>query len=814
MNKTIFKQYIYPHIIAYILFFGIVISFFSPIFFQGKKLFQADIPHHEGIAKQLIDYREETGKEALWANAVYSGMPAYLIDVHYQEPLNSTIKNFIGGYIPHSIAYIFAAMLACYILLLAMGIHPYVSMMGGLAYGLSTFTIISIVIGHDGKVAAMAYMPLVLAGVYLAYQRNRWWGAILTAVGLSLEIAATHPQINYYLGVLLIIYGCNQLVVAIQNKQLRSFLYTTSVLFLAAILAIGANIGRLWNIYEYGAYSVRGRTELVSPNAEHKEGLDKRHAFLWSLGKVETMTLLVPNFYGGSSHQQLSERSKVAQFLKEQNVTQQQIKSVLQRAPTYRGEQPFTEGPMYLGAIICFLFLIGLWSVNKQQRYWLVVGTILSIILAWGKNFAVFNDLMYHYLPGYNKFRAITASIVIAQLTTVILACLVVQQLVRQGITPAIKRGFYYAVGIMATLLLSNLILSGWYDYAAPTDSSLPKLLAETLQIDRKYMLQKDTVRSLLFVLAASFAIWAYARKRLTPKQLSICLLLLIVADFYGIGKRYVPEFSYQKQAEIELREATPARQYILDNTTWGSRVLNLKQPFMDGRTCYYHQSVGGYHGAKLRRYQDLIEHGLLTECYQLFDYLQGVTKDWGNLPVLNMLNVRYFFHSPERTGVITNPNALGNAWFVQTIYPVDSPLAEMEAVKSLDPQRVAVLDTSKFEYPFSLTSLGTGSIKLLVYEPSYLVYEAEVSADGLAVFSEIYYEKGWQAWVNEEPVKPIRVNYVLRALPIPAGKHKVTFKFDPDSYRIGNRIMLVFNLLLIVSVIGAGVYIFLKRRK
>jgi len=805
MKKSTFKQYILPHIIAYALFMGIVISFFSPIFFEGKKLFQGDIPHHEGIAKELIDYRKKTGQEALWTHAVFSGMPAYLIDTKYQEPLNSMIRSFIGAYLPSHVGYIFAAMLSCYVLLLAMGIGPYVSMAGGIAYGLSTFTLISIAIGHDGKVAAMAYMPLVLAGVQVAYRRNRWWGVLLTTLALSLEISATHPQITYYLAIMVGMYGCSQLVVAIRNNRLRSFVYTSGLLLVAVLVAVGANWGRLWNICEYGKYSIRGQSELVAPDAHPADGLDKAYAFRWSLGKAETMTLLIPNFYGGSSHEQLNESSEIAQILKRQNFSQQQIKSFLQHTPTYRGEQPFTEGPMYLGAIICFLFVVGLWSIKKQDRYWLLAGTIVAILLAWGSNFAVFNDFMYQYLPGYNKFRAVTTSIVIAQLTSILSVCLVLQQIIQEGITPALRKGLYGAWAIIGLML--TFMLAAWLDYTSAHDASLPGWLVEALQIDRKRMLQQDTLRSLAFISAASLVIWMYGRKKLRTSGLVILLIGLIGIDFYGIGKRYVRDISYQTQSQIEAREATPARQYILQDTTWGYRVLNLNHPFTDGRTSYYHHAVGGYHGAKLRRYQDLIEYALSREWHQVYNYLQGHTKDWPKLPVLDMLNTRYFMYAPERSGVMANPNALGNAWFVETIYPVGSPWDEIEAIQNFDPQRVAVVDTTKFHVPFPTISLGSGRIHLLVYEPNCLQYEAEVSADGLAVFSEIYYEKGWQAWIDDRPVNPIRVNYVLRALSIPAGKHMITFKFTPYSYVIGNQVMLVFNMVLLILVIIAGGY-------
>lgn len=349
-----------------------------------------------------------------------------------------------------------------------------------------------------------------MAGVHYAYHKNRWWGGLLTALGLSLQISATHPQITYYLGILLVIYGINQLVVSIQHKQLRHFLYTSSMLLLAVIIAVTANFGRLWNIYEYGKYSIRGGSELASSDNQRSTGVDKEYAFMWSLDKMETMTLLIPSFYGGSSHGQLSESSQVAQILKRQNFNKQQIQSFLQYVPTYRGEQPFTEGPIYLGAIIAFLCLASIWIVNRQQVYWLLASIVFSILLAWGKNFAVFNDFMYYYLPGYNKFRAVTTSIVITQLSTVLLACLALQQLIKQGITPRVRKGLYSTWCILGTVLLISLIVANWIDFIAPQDKSLPMWLAQALQADRKRMLQYDVLRSMAFISVASLLIVGY----------------------------------------------------------------------------------------------------------------------------------------------------------------------------------------------------------------------------------------------------------------------------------------------------------------
>jgi hypothetical protein len=803
-----------PHLLAYSLFVATVVAFFSPIFFEGKKLFQGDIPHHEGIRKQIVEDRKKTGKEPLWAQAVFSGMPAYLIDVSYHEPLHIGMRWIIEGGLPQPIGYILAALLASYILLLSLGVRPGIAVAGALAYGLSTFTLVSAAIGHDGKVAAMAYMPLVLAGVHIAYNRNRWVGSLLTALGLSLEISATHPQITYYLGVLLVLYGLNQLLASLASKALRQFCYTTGLLVLAAVLAAGANVGRLWTIYEYSQSSTRGSAAWSSEKAA-TQGLDKSYAFMWSLGKAETMTLLVPSFYGGSSHQQLPFTSAVGQALQQQRLGRQQVRAFLQQAPTYWGEQPFTEGPLYLGIVVCFLYLASLGVVGPQHRYWLIAGTALAILWAWGKNFAGFNDWMYEHLPGYHKFRAVTTAVVIAQVTTGVGACLFLQYFLVHGFTRRVRKAFLLTGGSLAALLIVLRLVAEGMHYVSPQDVNFPRWLALALQADRKQMLVDDIFRSLLLLGLASLLIVLYAKQRNRKKlyELIFCgaLAVLIGIDFYTVGKRYVGEKSYQKQAHIDALEATPAKQMILQDSTLGYRVLHPAHPFTDGRTSYYYRSVGGYHAAKMRRYQDLVEYGLAHECHQVRLALAASEQALGPFPLLNMLNTRYYIH-PTNGSAVANPHALGPAWFVRELAFVEGPTAVLEKLQQADLQHVAVIDRTDWTGLNLGQTAGEGVIILQVYEPSYLQYRAQAIKGGLAVFSEIYYQPGWQAWVDDKPTDLLRANYVLRALWIPEGEHTITFKFQPLSYRIGNSMMLAFHGLLIALLAFALGYSFYKK--
>jgi hypothetical protein len=808
--KTFFPwKKVVPHLIAIGLFFVVVISFFSPIFFEGKKLFQGDIPQHEGIKKQLIDYRKQTGKEPLWSNAVFSGMPAYLLDVSYQEPLHTSLQTLLKGGLPPDVGLILAALVASYLFLLALGINPYLAIAGSLAYGLSAFTLISIAIGHDGKVAAMAYMPLVLAGIHLAYHYNRWLGGLLTAFGLSLEISATHPQVTYYLAMLVLCYGANQLWVAIQTKTFRKFIYTSGILVLAAALAIGANFGRLWSLYEYGKSSIRGSSAYATDLAA-KQGLDKSYAFMWSLGKAETMTLLVPYFYGGSSHEQLKLDSAVGQALTRQGINQYQVKNFLAHAPTYRGDQPFTEGPMYLGIVICFFYLISLWVVKPLHRYWLLAGTLLAIVWCWGKNFAFFNDWMYHYFPGYNKFRAVTTAIVMAQLTTVTGACLGINHFLKEGFSTPFRKGLIRAGGSLVALLVMVRLAAGGLNYEGAQDAQLPIWLATSLQLDRKMLLIHDINRGLLLLILSGLSLLGYAKNKLKKSFFCWLIILLVGVDAYTVGKRYVRDSSYQHPTAIAAMDAAHIHQEVLQDTTLGFRVLDAVHPFTNGRTSYYYKrSVGGYHAAKLRRYQDLIEYGLSRECQQVQGVLAKSTATPVMTPLLNMLNTRYFMTAGDGTALYYNADAYGPVWFVRDVHVVAGPRQALEALDRVDLKQVAVFDSADLVESFPSIACKAGTINLQIDEPNYLQYAAEIPDNGLAVFSEIFYQPGWYAWLDDQPVTPLRANYLLRALPVPAGKHTITFKFQPQAYVIGGQVMwIVQGLLLLVLLIGGGRYI------
>ena len=543
-----------------------------------------------------------------------------------------------------------------------------------------------------------------------------------------------------------------------------------------------------------------------------KTGLDKDYVFNWSMGKLETITLLIPNFYGGSSHERLGNNTHLAKALKAYQVPPQQVKQYLQHVPTYWGAQPFTSGPAYFGAVICFLFVLGVCIVEKKYKHWLLAITVLSIVLAWGKNFLLLNDVMYRYLPAYNKFRSVTMTLSMAQVSIVLLACFGLQQLIAQGLTPKIKQGLVLALAITGGISLLSLLFSAVGHYTVASDAQLPLWFVQSLQADRQLLLQQDAFRSLLFIFIAFGILFFCLKKRTNPSVFLGILTLLVVVDYWGIDRRYLNENNFKQSIQNDFFVGTPADRYIKQGPEMSYRVLNLQNPFNEARTSYYHQSIGGYHGAKLGRYQDLINHGLAQEHAQVVAYLQKQRDALGNLPILNMLNAKYFMASHEKEGVVLNNRALGNGWLIQKLITVNSPQEEIETLPRMHTGQEAVIDTSKFSIAATHFN-AQGKVTLITYTPNALKYEVEAAGNALAVFSEIYYPKGWQVRIDGKNVRQIRVNYILRALEIPMGKHIVAFTYSPQSYSLGNTISLAASILLGLVMFLAGVFWFYKLR-
>ncbi|MBX2965967.1 MAG: YfhO family protein [Cyclobacteriaceae bacterium] len=807
MNFATIKQKTLPHLLAIIIFVLLTVIFYFPIFFDGKILNQNDV--NQGIASgsELADFRAKTGEEGLWTNSMFSGMPGYLISVRWSGAQALTvIEKVISLGFPNSAKETFLSLLCFYILLSVFGVRPSVAIAGAIAYAFSTYFIVSIEAGHLWKMRAIAYAPLVLAGVHLAYTKKFLWGFTITALALALEINSNHIQITYYLGLMLVIYALVQFIFALREKELKSFLIASALISGATLLAVGANLGKLWSTYEYGKYSIRGKSELSS-NTQSSGGLDRDYAFEWSSGVSESFTLLVPNFYGGASGNYSSKNSDLEIALRQNSVPETQIAQYTRGLLGYWGPQPFTSGPVYGGAVVVFLFVLGILYADKRYASWLIAATLLSIILSWGKNFAAINYFLFDYLPMYNKLRAVSMAVVIALIAMPLLGCLGLEKLLQEKWDKRSQRNLFIALGVTGGLALLIAIIA----YIPALDlGEVPQWLKNAVDSSRKSIIRKDAFRTIFFIGAAWAVIFFYLRKSIGSLVFSGLFILLMVIDIIGVDYRYVQEENYIKKKRNNFFAETPADQVIKQDKNTPFRVLNLQNPFNEARTSAFHHSVGGYHGAKMRRYQDLIMHHLQHE---MNDIMQAGNITATNTNVLNMLNTRYLLAGLTADAVIRNPHHNGNAWFVQEVITANNPDEEIQLLESINTKTEAVIDISKFSKPeFAYDSSAT--ITLTAYAPNKLVYEATTATDGYAVFSEIYYPEGWSAKIDNQEVAIDRVNYVLRGLNIPSGKHTIEFTFKPDSYFTGNKVMLVSNILLLIALAGSFGWSVVQNRK
>ncbi|RSK30171.1 YfhO family protein [Hymenobacter metallilatus] len=819
-----------PHLLAVLFFLVLAAVYFSPILFDGKTLAQHDIVQFNGGAHEAAQFREQTGEEALWTNSMFSGMPTYLISTRFPGDLSQYLHKLFTLGLPAVVANLFLALVCGYALCVALGLSPLVSVVGAMALGFTSYNLIILAAGHNTKSLALAYAPLVLAGLLVAFRRNKWLGTALFALGLAMNVRSNHLQITYYLLLLVLVFGVVELVFAAREKRLPDFLTRSALLAVAALLAVGVSFGRLYTTLEYSKYSIRGKSELKTPppvapgqtpapaEDDAGSGLGKEYAFSYSYGIGETATLLIPNFYGGASQMKLSENSETGKALAAAGVPPVQLSDYLAQMPTYWGDQPITSGPVYVGAVVFLLFVLGLLVADRRTRIWLLAGTLLSIVLAWGKNFETFNYLMFDYFPGYNKFRAVSMALTIAQLAMPLLAVLALARVLRGRATGApvaasthptlaalagrpaddadtafLKKQVLRALAVTAGLCVLAFLAGLVSDFAAPIDAQLQQqgFPLDALRADRHSLLNTDVFRSLFFVAAAGGVLWFFLQRKLSAGLAATLVGLLTLVDLWGVDKRYLNDGNFQQETIAEQFVPSPADQQILQDKDLSYRVLNLQNPFNEAQTSYFHKSIGGYHGAKLRRYQDLIERQISSN----------------NTGVLNMLNTRYVITGDPKQPVQRNPGALGNAWFVREVQQVQSPDEEIKALTTANPATTAVVDASKF--PLSKTTYPTtgASIALTKYTPNALTYRANAPQDGLVVFSEIYYADGWKAFIDGKEAPHLRANYVLRALPVPAGTHTIEFKFEPSEYALGNTVSLVSSVLLIAGLLVALFY-------
>lgn len=819
------KKYL-PHLLAVLFFLAVSYFVFQPIF-QGKELKQTDVTTWEGMAHELIEFKEKTGEQSLWTNSMFGGMPAYQITATYPANLIRYVNQIVLLGLPSPANYVWLYMIGFYFLLLVLGVDKRVSILGAVAFAFSSYFFIFIEAGHNTKAHAIGFMAPVLAGVLLAYRGRMWLGAAVTGISLALELYANHLQITYYLAMMIVLLGLAEFYTAIREKKLPAFVKTTMVLLVAVALAVGSNITNLLVTQEYGKYSTRGPSELTSDKENKTSGLDRDYITSWSFGKSETFTLLIPSFKGGAS-EPISKNHKDA--LKE---VDSNFRQNVGSFGAYFGEQPFTSGPVYVGAIIVLFFIIGLFVIKGPMKWWLLSATILSLMLSWGRHFMDFTNLFLDFVPGYDKFRSVTTIIVIAELAIPLLAILTVDKMLREAdFWKQNGRKVFYGMAAVIGLTLLIAVTPGTFtSFYTPEeyDQVLQSVQGQNISQDvidsffqavttaRKAIVSQDAFRSLLFLLLGSLLTWSFLRFRYRKEIFIYGLLFLVMIDLGVVNARYLGSDDYVRKQEkrIPFPETNADRLIRQDTTSY--RVLNLAvNTFNDASTAYYHQSIGGYHGAKLKRYQELIENHIAVEVAAMRLAMQqndsSLMQMMTGQNVLNMLNTKYIIYNPEAAPFV-NYGSLGNAWFVPEYKIVANSDSEIAALASLDPTAAMLVDKRYEEqlkgYQFQPDS--TATIALTSYRPNHLTYSYSSNAERLTVFSEIYYDKGWDAYIDGKEAPYFRTNYVLRGMRLPAGKHTVEFKFEPKSYATGESIALASSALLLVFAAGFG---FLEYRR
>lgn len=809
MQISLKMKKVIPHAVAIVLF--IVISFaYFPSLLEGKVIQQHDKTTHAGMSKEISDFRNATGEEALWTNSMFGGMPAYLISVQNKANLIKYIDNFLN-FLQRPASQLFLCFLGFYISLLIFGVNPWLSFAGAIAFAFSSYFFIIISAGHNSKVMAIAYMSPIIAGVYQTYRGKILLGSAITALFLALQLLANHLQVTYYTLMIIIIFGVVEFVYTIKEKQWKHFLKSTIVLIIVGILAFATSFEKTLPVLEYGKYSIRGKTELTSEKENRTSGLDKDYATDWSYGIDETLTLLIPNFKGGGSSVNLGENSSVFEVIKGMQGPKYASQFVKHAPYVYWGSLPFTSGPIYFGAIVMFLFVLSIFILDPKLKWWLISATVLSVVLAWGHNFSLLTNFFLDYVPGYNKFRVVSTTLVIAEFTIPLMAILALKKVFDNNTDKLkLEKAFKYSFYITGGIALFFAILPGlFYDFSAPTDEGLiaqgAKAFVDAIREDRKMLLRADAFRSFMFILLSAIVLYAFMKKKLKMNYAFAALIVLILIDMWAIDRRYLNNDNFVSKREAkEPYKMSQADQRILQDKDPNFRVFNLTvDPFNDASTSYFHKSIGGYHGAKMRRYQELIEH--------------QISKN--NMDVLNMLNTKYFIVPDNNRQPVAqyNQEALGNAWFVEDYRIVPDADAELQALSEFDPSREAIVDQKFEEFVQGKIFISdtTSIIELENYKPNHLTYKAYCADEKLAVFSEIYYPKGWNAYIDGNIEDHFRANFVLRAMVLPEGNHTIEFKFEPESYYLGGKVSLASSLILLIfllSVFGRELIIFYNK--
>jgi hypothetical protein len=822
---------------------------YSPQVLTGKIVNQNDISSWQGMANEIVTYNSNNpGERALWTNSMFGGMPATSISVVYKGDFTQYIYNLLfTGARPAS--YLLLSLIGGFLLFLAFGTNIYLAILGAIAITFCSYNMQIIQVGHNSKMVAIAFMPWVLASIVYSYRKCAWLGAILFAFALSFQIKANHPQITYYLAIIIIGYAIWQLCSAIKDKLIPKFIKTSIMLLIAGLLGIATNTNHLWPTYEYAEHTMRGGTELTQNKTQSgnqvkqdigkktRSGLDLQYATSWSYGINETPNLLIPNFNGGSSSGSLTSSSKTYSILNQNGYAADQL---IKQMPLYWGPQPFTAGPMYMGAISIFLFILGFFVLKGGLKWWIGGVSLLSLMLAWGYHLMPVSEFFFNWAPLYNKFRTVSMILVILQILIPIMAVLTLNEILFNNqdadikLKKRYKKGLYSALGITGGFcLIFILIPSLAGDFVATSDSQMPQLLTSALQADRVSLLRADAFRSLIFIVLTGIVLMLYFAKKITAIQTTLITIILLITDLWAIDKRYLNDSHFVTKKEFNnIFNQRPVDKYILEDKDLDYRVLDLSvNTFNDAYVSYHHKTIGGYSPAKLQRYQDIIDNNLIGEISEISNEIKGAQtleeaqNKLSYHPVLSMLNTKYIVLNGDMPA-IKNQYSLGNAWFVSKILTAKNADEEISILKQINPANEAVMTTDFYSEITNYSNKGidsTASISLKSYSPNKLVYEYNSTIPQIAVFSEIYYSPGWSAKIipinssnNTSEIKEIpilRANYILRAASLPAGNYNIEFNYAPESFSKGELISKITSGILLILLLGSLIVIIIKQR-
>ncbi len=801
---------IVPHLLILVGFVILSLAYFNPVL-KGKQIFQSDIMQYIGMSKQQKDFKAETGEETYWTNSAFGGMPTYQLGAKYPhnyiKKLDLTLR-----FLPRPADYLFLYLLSFYILLLVLKVDFKLAALGAIAFGFSTYLIIILGVGHNSKAHAIAYMPLVLSGILLVFQKKYISGFLLTVIAMGLELVANHFQMTYYLLLLVIVLGIAYLVDAYRKKILPYYFKSIGILVAAVVLSIALNATNILATQEYVKESTRGKSELtINPDGSPKlatSGLDKDYITQFSYGIVETFNLFIPRFMGGGNFEELGKDSATYDAYRKLGASTLQALEASKQAPMYWGKQPIVEAPAYIGAVILFLFVFALFLVKGRLKWWLVGGTLLSLLLSYGKNLGFLTNFFIDYVPFYNKFRAVSSIQVILELCIPVLAIFGLTRLFndfekKEEKLNALKYTSIITGGIAVVFLLFK---SSLFDFVSNNDGQYMQAygpdFVRALKEDRKSIFAQDTLRTLVLVLLSAGVIFMFLRNKLKEKWVVVAFCALILFDLVGVNRRYVNNDDFMSAIKVNKPfQANEADKEILKDKTH-FRVFDLVSG--PSKPSYFHNSLNGYNAAELKRYREV------------FDFY--VSQN--NMNVLNMLNTKYIIAQDDKEGVFSykNEEANGNAWFVQRLQKVASANEEIKQLDSLPNQAKAIYSSHKaleslkdIKSSYVVDSLA--SIDLIEVTPNYLKYKSNNSNEGFSVFSEVYYGNGWKTFIDGKESSFIRVNYTLRGMQVPAGEHTIEFKFDPDVVKTGSSIALASSILFGILLLGGLLYEYKKKQ-